>query len=229
MLLQTWGDVLISSFQQLWTGVIAFVPKLLIALIVFIVGWVIAVALGRLVSQIIRALRVDSALQNLGIEAPLARAGFRLDSGAFLGGLVRWFFILVFLVAAVDILGLVQVNAFLAEVVLIYLPNVIVAAIILVAAALIADAMRKVVVGSAKAAHLPHSGLLGGIVKWCIWVFAILAALYQLGIAGPFVQTFFTGFVAMLTIAGGIAFGLGGKDAAGEFINTLREDIRTRA
>lgn len=228
MLLQTWGDVLVVSFQQLWTGVIGFVPKLIVAAIVFIIGWIIAVALGRLVSQVIRALKVDVALQNLGIEAPLARAGFRLDSGAFLGGLVRWFFIIVFLVAAVDVLGLQQVNIFLSDVVLVYLPNVIVAAIILVAAALIADVTRKVVIGSAKAAHLPHSGLLGGIVKWAIWIFAILAALYQLGIAGPFVQTLFTGFVAMLVIAGGLSFGLGGKDAAGEFISRLKDDIRTK-
>ncbi|QQG46617.1 MAG: hypothetical protein HYY55_02115 [Candidatus Niyogibacteria bacterium] len=225
MLLQTWGDVLLSSFQQLWVGVVAFVPQLVIALVIFIIGWVIAAALEGVVIQIFRALKIDRALQGLGVEDPLSRAGFRLDSGKFVGVLVKWFFILVFLVAAVDVLGLREVNVFLAQIVLVYLPNVIVAAIILVVAAVIADVVRKFVAGSAKAAHLPSAGFLGGVAKWAIWIFAILAALYQLGIAGVFVQTFFTGFIAALALAVGLAFGLGGKEAAARFIERLRSDI----
>lgn len=224
-MMQTWSEVLIASFQQLWGGVITFIPKIIIALVIFIVGWVIAVALGRVVSQIMRAFKVDRALQALGAEETLSKAGFRLDSGAFIGGLVRWFFIIVFLVAAIDVVGLNQVNAFLRDVVLGYLPNVIVAALILVVAAFIADVMRKVVIGSAKAADVPSYNLLGGITKWSIWMFAILAALYQLGIAGVFAQTLFTGFVAMLAISGGLAFGLGGRDVAAKYLERLKKDI----
>lgn len=225
--MQTWGDVLIGSFQQLWIGIISFIPKLIIALIIFIAGWIIAVALGRLVSQIIKAFKVDRALQAIGAEATLSKAGFKLDSGAFIGGLVRWFFIVVFLVASVDVLGLKEVNYFLRDVVLLYLPNVIVAALILVVAAFIADVVKRIVVGSAKAAEVPSATMMGGVAKWAIWVFAILAALYQLGIAGVFAQTIFTGFVAMLAIAGGLAFGLGGKDAASQYVERLRKDIRS--
>src|SRR3989344_835259 len=228
MLLQTWGDVLVASFQQLWTGAASFVPRLVVAIVIFIIGWGIAVSIGKVVAQIIRSIKVDRALQNLGVEAPLARAGFRLDSGSFIGAVVRWFFIIVFLVAAIDVLGLSQVNVFLSDIVLIYLPNVVVAALILVAGALIANATQKVVVGTVKAAHLPSSGFLGGVVKWSIWIFAILAAFYQLGIAGPFVQTLFTAFVAMLALAGGLAFGLGGKEAAARYLEKLREDITNR-
>lgn len=224
--MQTWSDVLVGSFQQLWGGIISFIPKLIIALIIFIAGWIIAVALGRLVSQIIRAFKVDRALQAIGAEATLLKAGFKLDSGAFIGGLVRWFFIVVFLVASVDVLGLSEVNYFLRDVVLLYLPNVIVAALILVVAAFIADVVKRIVVGSAKAAEAPSAAMMGGVVKWAIWVFAILAALYQLGIAGVFAQTIFTGFVAMLAIAGGLAFGLGGKDAASQYVERLKKDIK---
>jgi small-conductance mechanosensitive channel len=223
-----WSDVLIASFQELWAGVITFIPKLLVALIVFIIGWIIAVALGKLVSQVVRLFKVDKLFQALGAEEPLAKAGFRLDTGAFLGGLVRWFLIVVFLVASIDVLGLDQVNVFLREVVLGYLPNVIVAALILVVAAFVADTMHRIVVGSAKAAGVPSTHLLGGITKWAIWTFAILAALYQLGIAGVFAQTLFTGFVAMLAIAGGLAFGLGGKDAAARYVERMRKDIGGR-
>lgn len=202
-----------------------FIPKFIVALVIFIVGWVIAVALGKLVAQILRAFKVDRALQAIGTEDVLSKGGFKLDTGAFIGALVRWFFIIVFLVAAVDVLGLTQVNAFLRDVVLVYLPNVIVAALILVAAAFIAETMRRIVVGSAKAAGVPSSEFMGGVVKWAIWIFAILAALYQLGIAGVFAQTIFTGFVSMLAIAGGLAFGLGGKSAAERSIERLRKDI----
>jgi len=205
-----------------------FIPKFIIAIIIFIIGWVIAVTLDKLVSRIIRSFKVDKALQSLGIEEPLARAGFRLDSGAFVGGLVRWFLIIAFLIASIDVLGLQQVNAFLKDVVLAYLPNVIVAALILVVAAFLANAMHRIVVGSAKAAGVPSTQLLGGITKWSIWIFAILAALYQLGIAGIFAQTLFTGFVAMLAIAGGLAFGLGGKEAASQYVEKLKRDLGSK-
>src|SRR3989344_1977587 len=96
MLVQTWGDVLVLSFQQLWGGVVVVVPKLIIALVVFIIGWIIAVALGKVVEQIIKALKVDMALKSLGMEDPVSRAGMKLDSGAFIGGVGRWVFFLGF-------------------------------------------------------------------------------------------------------------------------------------
>ncbi len=224
MILETWSELLAVSFQNLWVGVVSFIPKLILSIIIFAIGWVIAVTLDKVVVRVVRLFRVDKALQALSVEKFLERGGFRLDAGTFIGALVKWFFILAFLIAALEVLGLTQVNSFLQEV-LVYLPNVFIAAIILVAAALIANAAQRLVVGTVRGAHLPSAGLLGGITKWSIWIFALLAALYQLGIAGPLVQTLFTGFVAMIVIAGGLAFGLGGKEAAGRYIERLREDI----
>ncbi len=224
MLLETWSEVLAASFQQVWFGVLGFLPKLVLSLIIFVIGWVIAVTLDKAVARVIRLFKVDKALQTLGVDKYLEKGGFRLDAGTFVGALVKWFFIIVFLVAALEVLGLTQVNVFLGQIIA-YLPNVIVAAIILVVAALVANAVQRFVVGSARGAGLPSSGLMGGIAKWAIWIFALLAALYQLGIAGPFVSTLFTGFVAMIVIAGGLAFGLGGRDAASRYIEKLREDI----
>lgn len=223
--IQTWGEVLRISFQQLWNGVIQFLPRIIIAVVVLIIGWIIAVALGRLASQIIRAFKVDKALQGLGAEGPLSRAGFKLDAGAFIGALVKWFLFIIFLVAAMDVLNLEHVNVFLRDVVLGYLPKVIVAALILIIGAVFADLAKRIISGSAKAAKLTSAGFLGGISKWAIWIFAILAALYELGVASSFIQTMFTGFIAMLAIAAGLAFGLGGKDAASRYIEKLRQDI----
>jgi len=217
---------LILSFNELWTGVASFVPRLVAGVIIFVVGWVIAHALGKVVEQIFRSLKVDKALQSLGVEEPIERAGIKLDVGAFVGALVKWFVVIVFLTATADVLGLTQVTDFLKDDVLGYLPNVFVAAMILVVAALIADAVGILVTGSAKAANLPSSGFLGGVSKWSIWVFAILAALYQLGIAGPMVQTLFIGIVGALSLGLGLAFGLGGKDAAAKYLERLRQDIK---
>lgn len=225
MLLQTWSEVLTLSFQNLWGGVVGFVPNLVVSIVIFVVGWVVGVVLGKWVAQVIHALKVDKALNSLGINDIVSRAGFRLDSGAFIGALIRWFVIVVFLVAALDVLGLSQVNIFLQQVVLGYIPNVIVAAFILLIAAVVADPMQKVVAGSARAADVSSAELLGGITRWSIWIFAFLAAFNQLGIAGMFFQTLFTGIIAMLALAGGLAFGLGGKEAAARYIDKLRGDI----
>ena len=225
MIINDFGYQLITAFQNVGTGLVEFLPKLIIALVIFILGWVVAYVLGRFVSQVVTALRVDRALKELHVEEVVERAGFRLNSGQFLGKVVEWFIIVVFLIASLEVLGLPQTTIFLREVVVSYLPNVIIAALILIFAALISNAVYKIVVGSAMAARVPSAHFLGGVSKWAIWIFAIIAALQQLGIASELLGTLFNGLVYMLTIAGGLAFGLGGKDAAAHFIARLRGEI----
>ncbi|MBI2109540.1 MAG: hypothetical protein HYT93_05260 [Parcubacteria group bacterium] len=225
MLLETWGVVLTRSFQDIWLGIVDFVPAVIVALVIFVVGWFVGVLLGRVIAQIIRSIKVDSALKSAGVEDLLSRAGFRLDSGRFLGELVKWFVIVVFLVATLEVLGLQQVNLFLQDVVLTFIPQVIVAILIILVAAVVADAVQKLVVGAAKAAEVKVAHFLGGLVRWSIWVFAILIALSQLGIADFFAQTLFTGVVIALSLAIGLSFGFGGQDAAARFIEKLRGDI----
>lgn len=224
MVLQTWGDVIVASLQQVWASVIEFLPLLVGAVIVFIIGWIIAVALGKVVEHIVRALRVDVLLRTLDLERGLERGGFRLNSGAFVGGLVRWFLIVVFLLASVNILGLSQVSAFLTSV-LLYIPNVVVAALILIIAAIVGQVVERVVKGSIEAAGY-HGGLVAVVTRWAIWVFALIAALLQLGIATTLIQTVITGLIASIAIAFGLAFGLGGKDAAASFIDKVRNELR---
>lgn len=222
--LQTWGDVVVASLQQVWLQVANFVPLLIGALIIFIIGWIIAQALGKVVEQVIKVLKVDHILAKLDMEHTLARAGMKLNSGAFFGGLVKWFLVVVFLLASVNILGLTQVSDFLRDV-LLYIPNVVVAALILIIGAILADAVEKMVRGSVGMAG--YRGAMAGVVsRWSISIFAIVAALLQLGIAAPLVQTVITGLVAALAIAFGLAFGLGGKDAAAMFIEKIRGELR---
>lgn len=226
MVFTTWADVLSQSFQNLFYGLVAFIPNLVVAIVIFIVGWLVGVGLGRVVAQIINSLRIDQALKATGLEHLLSRAGFELSSGRFLGFLVKWFFIIVFLVASLDVLHLTMVNLFISEVVLGYLPQVIVAVLILLVAAVVAEAAERVVVGSAKAASLHAAGFLGKVARYAIWIFALLAALAQLNVATAFVQTLFTGVVIAVSLAVGLAFGLGGQAAAARYLERLQSEIK---
>lgn len=228
MLLNTWSEVLTLSFQNLWVGVINFVPNLVIALIILIVGWLIGALLSRAIWQVFRSLKVDDALRHAGFENFLRKGGVSLDSGAFVGALVKWFVIIVFLVAAFDVLGLSQVNVFLQEVVLGYLPSVIVAALVLLVGGVVGDVTGRVVSTGAKTAGVSSAHFAGAIAKWAIWIFAILVALSQLGIAAAFSQTLFTGIVIAISLALGLSFGLGGQEAAARFIERLRSEMSGR-
>ncbi len=223
----SWGDAFTYSLQSIWVSFIDFVPRFLFAVIVFIIGWIIGSVIGKAVDQVISALKVDKALESAGVDNVMNRAGMKLNVGAFIGGIVKWFVIVVFLVASLDILQLTAVTDFLKTDVLGYLPNVIVAALILVVATVVADFMGKVVMASAKAGNVRSANFLGTLVRYAIWIFAFIIALGQLGIAAAYMQIFFTGLVAMLAIAGGLAFGLGGKDAAAHTIAKLHERTKS--
>ena len=212
------------SFANLWLGVVSFIPGLVAAVVIVLIGWGLGVLFGRVVAQIIKAIRIDEALRRAGVETFLNKGGINLNSGKFLGGLVRWFIILVFLVGALDVLKLTQVTDFLRQI-LNYLPQVIVAVLILIAAGLVADAMKKVVLSSAMSAEISSAGLLATATKWVIWIFAILVALSQLGIAAGFIQTIFTGLVVALSLGLGLSFGLGGQEAASRAIDKVSKEI----
>lgn len=225
MVFTTLADVLSQSFQSLFYGLVAFVPNVIVAIVIFIVGWLVGAGLGRVVTQIVNSLRIDQALKSTGIEKILSRAGFELSSGRFIGFLVKWFFIVAFLVASLDVLHLTTVNIFIKDVVLGYLPQVIVAVFILLIAAVVAESANRVVTGSAKAASLHAAGFLGKVAQYAIWVFALLAALAQLNVATAFVQTLFTGVVIAVSLAIGLAFGLGGQSSAARYLEHLQSEI----
>lgn len=224
MLIQTWSQVFLLSLEGLWYGFIAIFPKILLALIIFIIGWIIASTLGSLVTAGIDALKLDRLFKNAGTEEALARAGVRLHIGKVFGELVKWFIIVVFLVASLNILNLDQVTLFLQEV-LAYIPQVIIAALILVAGTILADFARKFVSGSAAVANVRSSRMLGSIAYYAIWILSVVTALDKLGIFGYFGQILFTGLVVMFALAFGLAFGLGGKEAAGRFVNRISDDL----
>lgn len=225
ILLQNWGEVFSQSLLGLWYGFVNFVPGLLGAIILFIIGWVVGKIVGKAITQLVAVLKVDKLFESAGANDFMNRAGLRLNVSGFIGGVAKWFIIIVFLMASLQIIGLTQVNDFLREVVLYYLPKVIIASLVLVIATILADAMKKLVKASAQAANIRSANMLGSITLYSIWIFALIIALSELGIATAFMQILFTGLIAALAIALGLAFGLGGKEAAGRAVEKISRDM----
>ena len=218
------SSVLQDSFLELWQSVIAFLPRFVGALVVLIIGWLIALVLSSVVLHVIKFLRLDELSAKLELKGSFEKAGINLHIGKLLSWIVKWFFIVFALIAATDVLGWAQVTDFLQQVVL-FIPNVIVAVVILLAGILLGTFVGRVVKSAVEAARLASADFLAGISKWAIYLFAAMAAMVQLQIAPHLIQVLFTGLVAMLAIAGGLAFGLGGQNHASRFLDRLKKDI----
>ena len=218
----TWGDVFSQSFQSLWWSFIQFVPRLIVAIVFFVVGWVLGALISKAIEQVFKSLKIDSLFRSIGVENFLKKAGMNLNSGYFVGEVVKWFVIIVFLLPSLNLVGLTDVSLFLTGTVLGYLPQVIIAVFVLIIAAIISEALGKTVLATAKAMNLKAANMLGTLTKYAVWVFAIIIALGKLGL-GDYMSILFTGLVAMLALGGALAFGLGGKDAAARLIEKMGE------
>lgn len=223
--LSVWTGAVTTSLANLWVQFVNFIPNLLAALVVFFVGWSIAIALGRLIEKLLVAIRINSAFDSIGgLKRAVEQAGLKLNIARLVGEIFKWFLIIVTLLASSDILGLTGVSQFLTAV-LYYIPNVVVAAVILVMSVVLANFVYRTVLASVEAAGFTSGGAVAAISKWSILVFAIFAALLQLNVATQLLQTFLTAFFAMIAIAGGLAFGLGGKDLAAKWLKKAEHDL----
>jgi hypothetical protein len=223
----TWGDVFNTSLQNLWFGFVQFAPRLVIAIIFFVIGWFLGSLVAKAIEQVFGSLKIDGLLRSVGTDNLLHRAGLNLNSGYFVGQIVRWFVIIVFLLPSLNLVGLTDVSAFLSESVLGFLPQVIIAAFVLIIAAVVSEGLSKAVLAAAKSVNLKSSHALSVIAKYAVWVFAVIIALGKLGL-GDYMSILFSGIVAMLALGGALAFGLGGKDAAGRLISRLGEEASHR-
>lgn len=225
---QTWGSALGSAYAGIGPVFIQFGLRLLFSIIIFVAGWAAGALVGKIIEKLFHTVKIDNVMRQIGLEDALKRGGVNLNSGAFVGGIVKWFIIILFLIAVFDVLGLNSVTGFMQAIVVQYLPQVIIAILILLVAAVVAETLQKIVVGAAAAAHIKQAKALGRVTKWAIIVFAILAALVQLGIAASLVQTLFMGVVIALALAFGLSFGLGSKDAAGRIVEGVLRDFSDR-
>lgn len=211
-------STLTASFNSAFYGVVNFIPKFLAGLIILLIGIIIASILRQVVLSAFKALKVETYLKKYGV--PEMKDEFAW--GNILAEIVRWFVIVVFLIPTAEVWGLPQIITILNEF-LSYLPNVFVAAVIAMVGFVFARLSHDVVLASAKGVDSQTANTIASVTRWAVNIFVILAVLNQLGVATDLIRILFTGFVAMLAIAGGIAFGFGGQGTAKDIVEGFRK------
>jgi hypothetical protein len=208
-----WGEAVLVSVTTALQNLLGFLPALIGAIIVLILGWIISGILAGLVERVLKAVGFERAAQSSGLARFIQQAGSGWTASKVVAEIVKWFIRLIAIQAAASILGLAQISAAI-NAVLLWLPNLVVAIVIIVVAALIANFVAGIVRGSAAEMGFSTPELLANIARYAIIVFAAVAAINQLGIAETVVNTLFIGTVAAVALAAGLAFGLGGRDVA---------------
>jgi len=226
MIGEEWYSTIIEPFlRQLG----AFIPQLIIAVIVFVIGYFIAAGIGRLVTEILKGLKFNRLFAKEGWQKALEKAEIKVDPSAFIGAIFKWIFVIVSLLLTVDILNLVKFGDLLRDV-LNYIPNVIIAVLIFVVGVIIADIVEKLVRATVEKMKVSYASLAAAIVRWTIWVFLVFMILDQLLPKSDLVQILYKGIVygIVAAVAGSvaIAFGLGGRDAAAGAIEDLKRRVK---
>ena len=224
-----WYSITYTALQNLGQSILAFIPNLIGAIIVFTIGWFIAIAIAKLVVKVLDGIKLNQFFEKSGWKDALEKADLKVNVSEFIGAIVKWIFVIVFLLAAVEILGFSQFAVFLKSVIS-WLPNLFVAAVIFVVAVIMADILEKIIRAWVEQMKIGYASAIGAIVRWSVWVFAILAILRQLLVVPSLIDTVFSalvyGAVTLVVISCGIAFGLGGKDVAAEILQEIREKLR---
>lgn len=221
------ADSVLLAITRSLDAFVNFIPSLLGALIVLLLGWIVAGFLRGLTVKLLTIAQLEPFAEKVGLAKTLKRFGAQITAPELVAEIVKWAVFLVFVNPSAEILGLTQLTVIINQVIA-YIPNVIVAMLIVMFGIIFADLTGQFVRGTAQAMGASVSSALSVLAKYSISTFAFLAALTQLGIAQQLIATLFTGFVAMLAIAGGLAFGLGGKDLAAQLLESLRKAMQEK-
>src|SRR5438105_8806969 len=209
----SYSDTLSASFRDAFSMILSAIPRILGFIVIVAIGWFVSSVLARGVMGLLRAIRFDELMQRSGLADFMNKMGTGLDSAGVIAGLVKWIVRIVVLLVAFDVLGLPAVSDVMRQL-LLWLPNLVVAIFVLFIGGIAARALGNIVRGATAEAGVVNPETLSNVVRTTVWSFAIVVAINQLGIATNLITTLFTGFVAALAIALGLAFGLGGRDLA---------------
>jgi len=221
-----WKNVIVDPIREMLTRIMAYLPVLLGALVILIVGWIVAKAIKRIVDWLLKLVRFDTLADKAGISEILRKGDLKISAREVVSSIVYWLIIIMVLVMAVDALGLPKASDVLTSL-FAYVPKVIAALLVLVVAMFLASFVSGIVRIAAGNAKLPKPELLAGICRWAIIIFAVTISLAQLGIAPLLVTATFNIILGGVCLALALAFGLGGKDAAARYLNELKEKGKT--
>jgi hypothetical protein len=217
-----WNELIADPVRQMLTKILAYLPILLGALIILIVGWIVAKLIRKAVDLLLKAVRFDVMANKTGITEVLRKGDLTFTASQIVSGLVYWLIIIMVLVMTVDALGLPKASDVLSSV-FAYVPKVIAALLVLVVALFLASFVSGIVRAACGNANLPKPELIAGISQWAIIIFAATIAMEELGIAPLLVGTAFNIILGGVVLALALAFGLGGKDAAARYIDELKK------
>ena len=213
-----WGAALVASLTTALSLFLGAIPRIVGFLVILIIGWFIAGLLASAVAALLRAIRFNDLAQSSGFSGFVRNMGIRKDASGLLADIVKWFVRLIVLVVAFDALGLPAVSQVLQQF-LLWIPNLVVAVVVLVIAGLAANALGTLVRGSTASAGFSNPDLLASIARVAVWGFGIVVAVNQIGVAQALVNTLFMGFIGALALAAGLAFGLGGRETAAQIVD----------
>jgi hypothetical protein len=222
-----WGDAIFLGISNAVNTFLAAIPQVIGALLIILIGWIIASVVARIVTAAMRRTSVDRLFaEHAGPVYGEQTSAF--EPSVVTGEIVKWIIRLVFLVAAANVLGMPQVSQLLNEV-LLWIPNLIVAAVILLVAPLLGRFVRGLIEVGAGQMGFTNGRLLGRIAEIAIIAFAVVIAIDQIGIAPNLVNTLFVGLVGALALAFGLAFGLGGREVASQLTQSWYEASKDAA
>lgn len=214
------NSVLINTLNNSVATIIAFIPRFLSGFIILLIGIIISTFLRQLVREALRVVKFESFIKKYGVPESKETA----DWSTILSEISRWFVIIVFLVPTAQVWGLGKFVDVLNNL-LLFLPNVFVAVLLLLVGFVISKLVYDLLMASVRGLSKESAKGIAMAGRWAVLVFVLLVVLNQLGIASDLIQILFSGIVAMVALAGGLAFGLGGKDAAKELIEKLRKKL----
>lgn len=226
-MLVDWYQITSDALTSFWQSFLNFIPNFLVAVIVFIIGWLIALLIGKIITQILLRLKFNRLFEKADWREALEKAEIKVDPSEFIGAIFKWILVIVVLLISVQILLGLKVNPFegLLDRLIAWIPNLIIAIVIFVVTVIVADLLDKIITASVKKIGVSYVGFLGALVRWAIYIFAALAILSQLGVVPALINTIVISFFGTMALAFGLAFGLGGKDAAARLIEDLRKKI----
>ena len=215
-----WLQAVMVSMAAALATFLSFIPALIGAIVILIIGWIISGWIAKLVTALLEKIGFERAAERTGVSDFMSRAGMSDARAArVIGELVKWFIRLIFLEAAAEAIHLTAVTAVIERIVL-FIPNLIVAVVVLMVGALIARFVGDLVRGGASEMGFGSPNLLATISRVAIMAFAVIVAVNQIGIAATLVNTLFMAVVFALALAVGLAFGLGGRDTAARMWQT---------
>ncbi len=215
------ADVTVVTVTDATRSVLEYLPRVFWAVVVVLVGVLVAWAVKTLVVKGLKLIKLKPYTDAVGLNKVFPG---QLDLVNLFGDLLKWVIVIIFLLPALEILDLAVFTELVAGIVS-YLPNVLVAVIILVVGTVLADLLARVIESTTHTIGAKTAAFAADFARWTVVVIAVLAALTQLGIAVTIISQIVTGFVAMLAIAGGLAFGLGGQGAAKEVVDRFRKNL----